>query len=280
MCTPTASDHGFHLGQFRIPQGKVTPYETDIRVPFFARGPGIVPGTHLRQMIANIDVAPTILDLAGLTVPNLMDGRSFAPLLKAGPGIVDNAVLGLQRPWRTHYLIQHNDASVREWGDVSTWDTDARFTADLIIPGPWGPGCAKVKKTCTNIGGHGLAAGCPCQQGGVLPANPCSTSAPNGTSAEACPRQQRFDYLFTDPSYNWRALRVINSTHNFTFVQFDPEHVFDNISFSEFYDLTADEWQMKNLWPSLPAGTRTALQVEMETYFKCSGTRTTPSTCE
>lgn len=54
------SDHGYHLGQFRIPDEKMMPYETDVRVPFFARGPRIQAGTRISEMIANIDIAPTL----------------------------------------------------------------------------------------------------------------------------------------------------------------------------------------------------------------------------
>ena len=36
-----SSDHGYHLGQFRIPDEKMLPYETDVRVPFWIRGPRI-----------------------------------------------------------------------------------------------------------------------------------------------------------------------------------------------------------------------------------------------
>eukprot|EP01047_Picozoa_sp_COSAG01_P133503 COSAG01_NODE_63512_length_279_cov_2.011111_1_plen_41_part_10 len=39
---------------------------TDIRIPLFIKGPGIAPGTKLQQMVANIDVSPTLLELAGL----------------------------------------------------------------------------------------------------------------------------------------------------------------------------------------------------------------------
>ena len=269
------SDHGFHLGQFRIPQGKEMPYETDIRVPFFCRGPGIAPGTQIPQLIANIDIAPTLCDLAGLPVPPLMDGRSFAPLLRGGPGIVHDNVLS--KPWRTHFLVEFYDGSVREWGSVSCWDTDPDCATDLEVPGPWGPNCTRVPHTCQGVGGHGLGAGCPCKEGGSLPANPC----PGPMGAEGCPHRQRHDFLFSDPDYNWRALRVINVTHNFTFVQFDPNRTsISNVTFFEFYDLSKDEWQMRNLWPSLPAHTRSALETEMERYVTCSGSRTTPSTCE
>ena len=114
-----------------------------------------------------------------------------------------------------------------------------------------------------------------------MPTNPCSDIAPNGTSAEACPTKERFDYQFTDPSYNWRALRVINATDDFTFVQFGGQAKdFKNVSFSEFYNLKEDAWQMTNLWRSLPKGKQTALVSEMDHHYACGGTRTAISNCE
>ena len=55
---------------------------TALGVPLLARGPGIKAGVTPDQFVANIDVAPTILDLAGLPVPASMQGRSVAPLLR------------------------------------------------------------------------------------------------------------------------------------------------------------------------------------------------------
>merc|ERR1712087_630531 len=75
------SDHGYHLGQFRIPAEKVQPYETDIRTVFYAKGPGIAPNTKLDELVSNVDIGPTLCELAGVEPPNLMDGRSMVPLL-------------------------------------------------------------------------------------------------------------------------------------------------------------------------------------------------------
>lgn len=76
------SDNGFHLGEHSLPSGKGTPYEEDIHVPLIVRGPGITPGTQVSQMTANIDLAPTIAEIAGVSIPEFVDGRSFLPCLE------------------------------------------------------------------------------------------------------------------------------------------------------------------------------------------------------
>jgi arylsulfatase A-like enzyme len=80
------SDNGFLQGEHRIPIGKIWAYEPSSRVPLIMRGPGIPAGMHLRQPVANIDLAPTILDFAGARPGLTMDGRSLEPLF-ADPGI-------------------------------------------------------------------------------------------------------------------------------------------------------------------------------------------------
>ena len=74
------SDHGFQLGQFRLPSCKLQPYDHDLKVPFRIKGPGLKQGSH--SFVASmVDVAPTIIELGGGTVPEEMDGHSFASLL-------------------------------------------------------------------------------------------------------------------------------------------------------------------------------------------------------
>ncbi|CAH3022659.1 unnamed protein product [Porites evermanni] len=104
-----SSDNGFHLGQFSLPQDKRQLYEFDVRVPFMIRGPGLKPKQTSQSPILNIDIAPTIVELAGGKAPESMDGRSILPLLVCSfeplftffsPRFADVA-------WRTDFLIQH-----------------------------------------------------------------------------------------------------------------------------------------------------------------------------
>ena len=76
------SDNGFFHGEHRIRSEKVLPYEPGIRVPLVMRGPGVPRGVRMRQLVANVDLSPTILEGAGATPGRLQDGRSLLPLLR------------------------------------------------------------------------------------------------------------------------------------------------------------------------------------------------------
>ena len=76
------SDNGFHLGQHRLGSSKYTPYEEDIRIPLIVRGPGVKAGVEIDAFVENLDLAPTLAQLAGATLPVPPDGRSFVSLLK------------------------------------------------------------------------------------------------------------------------------------------------------------------------------------------------------
>jgi arylsulfatase A-like enzyme len=74
------SDNGWMLGEHGF-TSKVLPYKPSTEVPFFVVGPGIKSATNQR-IVLNIDMAPTILELAGIETPGNMHGKSFTPLLK------------------------------------------------------------------------------------------------------------------------------------------------------------------------------------------------------
>jgi N-acetylglucosamine-6-sulfatase len=78
-------DNGFSLGEHGLID-KRHAYEESIRVPMLAWAPGyIAPGSTVRQLVRNIDVAPTILALAGVDQPKDMDGRSVLGPLRGEP---------------------------------------------------------------------------------------------------------------------------------------------------------------------------------------------------
>lgn len=76
------SDNGFFFGEHRLTGGKFLAYEPSTHLPFLIRGPGIRPGSESDELVANIDVAPTILELAGAQATKSVDGRSMVPFLR------------------------------------------------------------------------------------------------------------------------------------------------------------------------------------------------------
>lgn len=80
-----SADHGYHLGNHRVPCGKTLPYKEDTHVPFSIRGPGVPKGLDTDLPSNHIDIAPTLLDFAGLNAsqwPSWLEGRSLRPYLR------------------------------------------------------------------------------------------------------------------------------------------------------------------------------------------------------
>ncbi|PIO77737.1 arylsulfatase [Teladorsagia circumcincta] len=102
------SDHGYHLGQFGLIKGKNMPYEFDIRVPFYLRGPGILKNVSIREPVLNIDIAPTLISIAGGNVPSHMDGRNLMDLVALKKAELSGKYneTGLPAPWRDTVLIE------------------------------------------------------------------------------------------------------------------------------------------------------------------------------
>lgn len=79
-----ASDQGFYLGEHGWFDKRFM-YEESMKTPLVMRYPGVIkPGTSVNDMIVNIDFAPTILNIAGVTAPASIQGNSFLPLLQTG----------------------------------------------------------------------------------------------------------------------------------------------------------------------------------------------------
>jgi N-acetylglucosamine-6-sulfatase len=93
-----SSDNGYHMGEYRLMPGKMTAFDTDIHVPLIVTGPGVPAGKVSSQLASNIDLSPTFETLAGLNVPDWVDGRSLADVWHG------------QHPgdWRQAILIEHH----------------------------------------------------------------------------------------------------------------------------------------------------------------------------
>ena len=90
------SDNGFQFGEHGLID-KRTMYEASIRVPLVVHAPDLVAGGQRRsEMVLNIDLAPTLLEAAGLDAPPSMDGESFYGLLT-----------GDRTSWRDAFLYEY-----------------------------------------------------------------------------------------------------------------------------------------------------------------------------
>jgi arylsulfatase A-like enzyme len=106
------SDHGYLWGEHGL-GGKWLLYEESIRIPIIIREPGIAdtsPGIKIENLALNIDIAPTILDIAGIPIPSEMDGMSLYPLIR-----------GENAPVRKDFFMEHVDVI-----DVETPIPDSR----------------------------------------------------------------------------------------------------------------------------------------------------------
>jgi arylsulfatase A-like enzyme len=98
------SDQGFYLGEHGW-FDKRWIYEESIRSPMVARWPGVTrPGSVSKEMVANLDLAETFLDAAGLPVPPDMQGRSLKPVMRG------------QTPadWRRSFYYQYYEGGEHE----------------------------------------------------------------------------------------------------------------------------------------------------------------------
>jgi arylsulfatase A-like enzyme len=101
------SDHGWHLGDMGI-WGKATNYEIATRVPLMIWTPDMPKGSRGKTtdaLVELVDMYPTLCDLAGISLPDHLEGTSFKPLLK-----------NPDREWKKAVFSQFPTPALREWG--------------------------------------------------------------------------------------------------------------------------------------------------------------------
>jgi hypothetical protein len=118
------SDNGYFLGEHRQPHGKDAAYDAASRVPLIARGPGIAEGASVDKIALNIDLFPTIAELAGIATPRFVDGRSLVPLVTSS-----------DRRWRDVALIEGfgKEIESNEGGETSTPAFRALRSEDILF---------------------------------------------------------------------------------------------------------------------------------------------------
>jgi len=259
-----SSDHGYKQGQWRVGTSKQHPYETDIHVPLLFTGPGIPAGTILQHMSGNVDIMPTVLDLAGGpgAVPPFVDGKSLVSLLvpsvaaKRAAGALERGVAETQ-PWRDAFLV--------EYKSVGTYYNDHSNCAG--------------KPSCAIDTGTGKARPMPRSPYAAVNASDCKES--NVTGGGNC--------WFVDSihSNNWRNLRVNNADlGNLAYIEYDPAFLWNvtdakgsGLQHYELYNITIDPYQIDNIYDDVDDAFKTKLHAKLATYYACHGTWTTPSTC-
>lgn len=91
------SDNGYFMGEHGFWDKRIS-YEESMRIPMIIRYPEkIKPGSEISQMCLNVDVAPTLLQLAGIDIPKHIQGKSMIPLFKNNKN----------NKWRKSFLFQY-----------------------------------------------------------------------------------------------------------------------------------------------------------------------------
>ena len=115
------SDHGYHLGEHEFWQ-KMSLHEESTRIPLIVAGPGVRPAVT-NSLAQQIDIYPTLAELAGLEVPEHVQGRSLAPVLEDPTHSVHEHVFCTKK---TGHLLRTKDWAYLSWRDESAELYDMR----------------------------------------------------------------------------------------------------------------------------------------------------------
>ncbi|HUP48983.1 MAG TPA: sulfatase [Thermoanaerobaculia bacterium] len=124
-----ASDNGFFLGEYGLYDKRLM-YEASIRVPMLVRWPErIESGRTDSSLVISVDVAPTLLEIAGITIPPSMQGRSFLPLLD-GKKIAWRDAFYYEfheYPDYDHCARKHRGIRTERWKLIEFWERPVEY---------------------------------------------------------------------------------------------------------------------------------------------------------
>ncbi len=134
------SDNGFSNGHHRL-TGKSDCFDRSTHVPMYVLGPGIPGGVATSHLLAHIDIAPTIAELAGAWSSPLVDGKSFVPLLFA-PQDHDEHL------WRNAILIENWESRIVNGANYNTSSLALRMYDAIYAE--WGDGSREYYDLATD----------------------------------------------------------------------------------------------------------------------------------
>ena len=241
-----SSDHGYHSGQWGVAYCKMLPYEEDVHIPMFVRMPSSTtypasPNGVARKVEAptlNIDIAPTLLALAGFGTAAVaeMDGQSMLPLLHVtATASVDSIKDSLSAP------------------DGSAAETSGRAFLIEYFPIP-------------HIG-NDVQASPKGQDGWCVDPDVNRTDCPtilvtvdSVNNTWACVRTlvpaTKTDTIFC---------------HFYDATGYDLSFVRNQTNFVEFYNMTSEPWQLTNLVHTLSPAMVTGMVAQLEALMSCKG---------
>jgi arylsulfatase A-like enzyme len=131
-------DNGFFLGEWQRFDKRFM-HEVSIRVPMLVRYPKLIkPGSVSDRMVLNLDIAPTLLDLAGVPIPKEMQGRSWVPLFK-------DAKAEFRKDWLyeyyeypdSHKVRPHRGVRTEQWKLIHYYQEPEEFELYDLEKDPW-----------------------------------------------------------------------------------------------------------------------------------------------
>ncbi len=265
-----SADNGYHMGEYSFLPGKMTPFDTDTRVPLVVVGPGVLHQT-VNQIAQTVDLAPTFTDIGGNASPTEPDGHSLVPLLRGQtpPG------------WRQVALIEHHgppddpadpDIEIHEKtsGDAKPPDYEALRSAKyLYVEYANTAPITSVSSTTTEATfeakNNFLAAGMTVTIAGVTPSE-FNLANQIVTNATATSFTIQGSFTVTSPTATSGTVTAGQ----------------DSVSEYAYYDLDLgsggyDQYELKNVFNGLPAATQKALHDLLKMNRTCGGSN--PISC-